>query len=128
MDMHSDDMDRVSAIHHHISLWRVNDSNLEDITGFLNYLKSCDIGSYPVQDTTKWLSLIQESKKLKVGVAAVIFMHRKLLLGKEIHIERSKDRASPGNVFVVGEEQRKELEEMSERLKRDDPVRRKRNS
>ncbi len=124
--MGSEETGRISAIHHHISLWQVNDPDLEDVTGFIEYLKTCDIGCYPVQDTVKWLSLLQEAGKLRVGVAELIFMRRKDLVGKEISIEKEKDRPPPDNVFVVDERLRKELKEIGERLKRDDPARRKR--
>lgn len=124
--MASEETGRISAIHHHISLWQVKDHNLEDVKGFLEYLKTCDIGCYPVQDTAKWMSLLQEARKLRISVAKLIFMRRKFLVGKEISIEKGKDRSPPENVFVVDEEQRRELEEIGERLKRDDPARRKR--
>ena len=117
---------RISAIHNHVSLWQVKDPSLEDLNGFLEYLKTCNIGSYPVHDTARWLSLLHEARKLGVGVAELIFIRRRGLVGKEISINRSDDRSPPDNVFVVDERKLKELEEMSERLKRDDPARRRR--
>jgi len=124
--MGTKEIGRIEAIHNHVSQWQLKDPKLENIGGFLEYLKACDIGSYPVQDTARWLSLLQEAKKLRVGVAELIFMRRRNLFGKEISIEKSKDRSPPDNMFVVNEDQRRELEEIGERLKRDDPARRKR--
>ena len=124
--MASQEIGRISAIHHHINLWQINDPMLKDSKGFVDYLKTYDIGCHRVQDTEKWLKYVKESRKKKVTVAEVIFSHRSSLVGKELSMEKDDERPLPHEVYVVDADERRELEEISERLKRDDPARRKR--
>lgn len=124
--MPSQEIGRISAIHHHINVWQKNDPMLKDSKGFVDYLKTCDIGCHRVLDTEKWFKYLKESRKRKITVTEVIFCHRSSLVGKELSIEKNGERPLPHEVYVVDLDKRRELEEISERLKRDDPARRKR--
>ena len=124
--MASQEIGRIPAIHHHINLWQKNDPMLKDSKGFIDYLKTYDIGCHRVIDTEKWLKYLKESRKKKITVAEIIFSHRSTLVGKELSMEKDDERPYPHEVYIVDAEERKELEEISERLKRDDPARRKR--
>jgi len=124
--MISQETGRIQAIHHHIDIWKKNDKKLQDPKGFINYLKTCDIGRHRVLDTEKWLKYMKESRKKKITVAEVIFSHRSSLVGKIISMEKDGERPLPHEVYVVDVEEKRILEEISERLKRDDPARRKR--
>jgi len=124
--MVSEETGRITAIHHHIDMWQKNDPMLKDSVGFVDYLKNCDIGCHRVLDIEKWLNYLKESRKKKITVAEVIFSHRRSLVGKELHIEKDGERPYPNKVYVVNVDEKRILDEISERLKRDDPARRKR--
>ena len=124
--MASQEIGRISVIHHHINLWQKNDTKLKDSKGFVDYLKTCDVGCHSVLDTEKWLKYLKESRKKKITVAEIIYSHRSSLVGKELSMKKDDERSYPHEVYVVDADERRELEEISERLKRDDPARRKR--
>ena len=117
--------DRLSAILYYIEQWQVNDKYLEDKDGFLAYLKNCDIGCFNVGNTKVWMSYHTEARKQRKTVPELLFNKQR----KTLEIEQTRkhqNRKPPENpVYTVDEKQKQELKEIEERLKTQDPLRRK---
>lgn len=118
--------DRLSAILDAIDKWQKRDPELQDRGGFLRFMKSCDIGKHQVGDTKVWMGYYHEARRKRVSVAELLFEKKKEILSKKIVVEKDMSMPMEERIIVIDEEQRRELVEMSERLKRDDPARRRR--
>lgn len=119
-------IDRLSAILTTIDEWLKQDPRLRDNEGFLRFLKSCDIGKHQVGDVNVWMRYYHEARKKRVSVAELLFEKKSEMMSKRIVIEKDASMPLDERVFVIDEEKRRELIEMGERLKRDDPARRRR--
>ena len=119
-------IDRISAILNTIDEWQKRDPDLRDREGFLHFLKTCGIGNHHVSDTKVWMRYYYEAKRKRISVAELLFEKRREMLSKRIVIEKDDSMPLDERIFVFDEEKRRELVEMSERLKRDDPAIRKR--
>lgn len=120
--------DRFSEIHEKITKWQIHDPELKDKKGFLEYLKSCDIGQFNVGNVSVWMEYYKRAKKKGVSVAEIIFNFRREMLNKRLEVKRDSSKLIPERVFIVDEKKRKELEEMNKRLTKYDPARVKRQS
>ena len=118
--------DRFSAIHDLISEWEKQDPRLGDKKGFLEFMKTRDIGQFNVGDTKIWMRYYKMAKKEGVTVAEYLFDMRKDFQSKKLSKERDPNQEKPEKISIVDPEKRKELEEMDERLKTHDPARIKR--
>ncbi len=118
--------DRFAAIHDEITEWMKQDPKLNDKKGFLEHLKSCDIGQFNVGDTGRWMEYYRKAKKRGITVTELLFETRKKMLDMNLSYERGSPGENEQRVFVVDEEQLRELEELDERLKTYDPARVKR--
>ena len=118
--------DRFAAIHDEITEWMKHDPRLNDEKGFLEHLKSCDIGQFNVGDTGRWMEYYRKAKKRGVIVAELLFEARKKMLSMNLTYERDQTTEHTQKVFVLDEGERHELEEIDERLKSYDPARVKR--
>jgi len=61
--------DRFAAIHDVITEWQIQDPRLTDKEGFLQYLKTRDIGQFNVGDTKIWMKYLRDARKQKLTVA-----------------------------------------------------------
>jgi len=118
--------DRFSAIHDLITEWEKRDPGLRDKEGFLEFIKTQDIGQFNVGNTEIWMRYYKMAKKEGVTVAEYLFDMRRELQSKKLSKERDPDQEKPEKISVIDPEKRKELEEMDERLKTHDPARIKR--
>jgi len=118
--------DRLSAILDTIDEWQKRDPELRDKEGFLRFLKSHDIGKHHVSDSKVWTSYYYEARRKRISIAELLFEKKREMLSKKIVVEKDTSIPLDERVFVIDEEKRRELVEMGERLKRDDPARRKR--
>jgi hypothetical protein len=114
--------DRLSAILFYIEQWRDSDPNLEHKDGFLNYLTTCDIGQFNEGNTQIWMNYQKEAKKKGVTIPEILFEKQRLILSLE---PRSDKKPIEERVFVLSQESKNDLAEMEERLKLQDPLRRK---
>jgi hypothetical protein len=117
--------DRFAAIHDAITEWQKQDPGLIDKSGFLEYLKARDIGVFNVGDTKRWMEYLQEAMKEKITVAELLFESRKKMLLMDL-IYKKGPKEDEQRIFELDEEKRREMDEMSERLKTYDPARAKR--
>ena len=124
--MGHEDMGRLSVIYQHLEFWKTHDPTYKDKQGFLAYLGNCDLGCYDVKDTRKWLKLRKEARKCNSSVVEVLFDRWCDLTGQDVSFSRDHDRPLPAPFDVVGSEKREELEEITQRLKKADPARKKR--
>jgi len=69
--------DRFAAIHDEITERMKHDPRLNDKKGFLEHLKSCDVGQFNVGDTRRWMEYYRKAKKRGVTVAELLFEARK---------------------------------------------------
>ncbi len=118
--------DKLSVILHALDEWEKRDPHFQDKEGFLQFLRSIDLGSFNVGDTDVWMKYYREAKKSRISIPELLFAKKRELMSRgtsDVVPERSP---LPERVFVIDEEKRNELSEMDERLKRDDPARRKR--
>jgi len=118
--------DRFAAIHDEITEWMKHDPRLNDKKGFLEHLKSCDIGQFNVGDARRWMEYYREAKKRGVTVAELLFEARNKMLNVNLTYERDQTTEHTQKIFVLDEEELHELEEIDERLKSYDPARVKR--
>jgi len=116
---------RLSVIYQHLDFWGTNDPTYNDKQGFLAYLGNCNLGFYEVKDTQKWLRLRKEARKSNSSVSEVLFDHWQGLAGKKVSISKDPDRSLPAQVDVISLDKKKELEEITQRLKNADPARKK---
>ena len=120
--------DRFTAIHDEITEWQKKDPNLSDLEGFLEYIKTRDIGQFNVGDTRRWMKNYQEARKQGVSVTEFLFETRRKMVDKDLTYRRASASKHDQRVFVIDEEKRQELEEIDERLKSLDPARIKRKN
>ena len=120
--------DRFAAIHDVISEWQKQDPRLNDEKGFLEYLKTRDIGQFNVGNTKRWLEYLREAKKRRVTVEEILFESRKKMLDKKLEYERDPSREIPEKVYIFDQEKLRELAEIDKRLKTYDPARVKRRN
>lgn len=120
--------DRFTAIHDEITEWQKRDSDLTDREGFLEYMKTRDIGQFNVGDTGRWMRYYREARKRGLTVIECLFESRRNMLAKDLSGKRVGSSEPTKRVFVVDEEKRQELEEINERLKSLDPARVKRKN
>jgi len=118
--------DRVSVIHDAITEWQIQDAQLTDNIGFLEYLKTQDIGQFPVVNQKKWMEYLRTAQSQRITVAEMLFNYRRVMIGRKLVYKRDSGKKDLNRIFVVDEEQRKELEELDERMKSYDPARVKR--
>ncbi|MCW4051081.1 MAG: hypothetical protein NWE89_15260 [Candidatus Bathyarchaeota archaeon] len=118
--------DRLSAILHHIDEWKKGDPFLEDKMGFLDYLKTCDIGHLNVGNTKIWMSYYRRARKQRVTVPELLFAMKHDLVVKDLDVIKREKKPIKERIFVVSEDKQKELQEIRSRLRDDDPLRRKR--
>lgn len=114
--------DRLSAILFYIEQWRDTDPNLECKEGFLNYLTTCEIGYFNVGNTKVWMNYHKEAKKQGVTIPELLFEKQRRILSLQ---PRAEKKPIEKRIFVLNQEPKKELIEMEERLKVQDPLRRK---
>ena len=117
--------DRLSMILRYIDEWREKDPYLDDKKGFLKFIKSCDLGCFNVGDTRVWMNYHREARKKRVTIAELLFDKQKKTIMKIGSLERKDRKPMEETVFMLSEEEKRELDEMSERLKKEDPLRRK---
>lgn len=117
--------DRLSMIIHYIDEWRKKDPYLEDKKGFLKFIKSCDLGCFNVGDSKVWMNYYNEARKKRVTIAELLFDKQKKIILKIVSLKRKERKPIEETVFVLSEEEKRELDEMGERLKKEDPLRRK---
>lgn len=110
---------------HYIDEWREKDPYLDDKKGFLRFIKSCDLGCFNVGDTGVWMNYHREACKKRVTITDLLFDKQKKIILKIVSLKRKDRRPMEETVFVLSEEEKRELDEMSERLKNEDPLRRK---
>ena len=115
--------DRFTAIHDEITFWQIRDPDLSDREGFLQYMKTRDIGQFNVGDTGRWMRYYREARKRGLTVIEYLFESRRNMLGKDLSGKRTGSSEPPQRVFIVDEAKRQELEEIDERLKSLDPAR-----
>ena len=118
--------DRFAAVHDEIIEWQKQDPHLSDKEGFLEYISKRDIGQFNVGDTKRWMEHYRKAKKRGITVTELLFETRKKMLDMNLSYERGSPGDNEQRVFVVDEEQLRELEELDERLKTYDPARVKR--
>ena len=118
--------DRFTAIHDEITEWQKQDPHLSDKEGFLEYMSNRDIGQFNVGDTKRWMEYYRKAKRRGITVTELLFETRKKMLDMNLSYERDGPRENEQRLFVVDEEQLRELEEIDERLKTYDPARVKR--
>ncbi len=118
--------DRFAAVHDEITEWQKKDPHLSDKEGFLEYISTRDIGQFNVGDTKRWMEHYRKAKKRGITVTELLFETRKKMLDMNLLYERGSPGDNEQRVFVVDEEQLRELEELDERLKTYDPARVKR--
>ena len=118
--------DRVSVIHDAITEWQIQDAQLTDNIGFLEYLKNRDIGQFPVVNQKKWMEYLRTAQRQRITVAEMLFNYRRAMIGRKLVYNRDSGKKDLNRIFVVNEEKRKELEEIDERMKSYDPARVKR--
>lgn len=124
----SEEVDRLTAIHNLITEWQGRDPGLEDKAGCLDYIGFCSIGQYSVNDVELWLKYRQVAREKRVSIAEIVFDMRRDLAGKEVRIVKDPSRPLPDNVLVIDLDAQKELREISERMKRHDPERTRRET
>jgi hypothetical protein len=110
--------DRFSAIHDEITQWQKQDPKLNDKKGFIEYLKTCDIGQFNVGDA--------RAKKRRITVAELVFDSRKRMSQMGLTYKKDRSEGTEQRVFELDEEERHELDEIDKRLKTYDPARVKR--
>jgi hypothetical protein len=115
---------RLSVLLEKIDEWMEVDPDLEDKAGFLRHYEECNPGQFPVPYTETWIKYYKQAKKKGITVAELLFEKRRTLLSKRT--EKRPTGTKPKEIFVIDEEQRRELEEMDDRLKLTDPARVKR--
>ena len=118
--------DRFSAIHDEITQWQKQDPKLNDKKGFIEYLKTCDIGQFNVGDTKIWMKYLREAKKRRITVAALVFESRKRMSKMGLTYKKDRSEETEQRVFELDEAERHELDEIDKRLKTYDPARVKR--
>ena len=123
--MDSVQTDRLSMIIHYIDEWREKDPNLDDRKGFLEFIKSCDLGCFNVGDTKVWMNYHREARRKQVTIVELLFDKQKKIILKIVSLKRKERKPMEETVFVLSEEEKRELDEMGERLKKEDPLRRK---
>lgn len=67
--------DRLSAILYYIEQWRDTDPNLECKEGFLNYLTTCDIGCFNIENNQVWMNYHTKAMKQGVTIPELLFEH-----------------------------------------------------
>ena len=117
---------RFSAIHDVITEWQKQNPGFNDKKGFLEYLKTWDIGQFNVGDTKRWMEYRREAKNQRVTVVELLFESRKRMSKMDLTYRKDRSGEIEQRVFVLDEEKRHELEEIDERLKNYDPARIKR--
>jgi len=122
--MDQEEYGRLSVIYQHLDFWKTKDPNYQDKIGFISYLRNCDLGCYQVKDTEKWLKLRREARQKNCTIPEILFDHWSSLIDKTVSYSVEHER-SPTEIAVVGLEKKRELEEITERLKKADPARRK---
>jgi hypothetical protein len=115
---------RLSALLEKIDEWMEVDPDLEDKEGFLRHYEECNPGQFPVPYTKIWIKYYRQARKKGITVAELLFDKRRALMSKKT--EKGPTGSKSKEIFVIDEEQRRELEEMDERLKLTDPARLKR--
>ena len=124
--MDQEELGRLSVIYQLLDFWRTHDPTYRDKQGFLAYLQNCDFGCYEVKDTQKWLKLRKEARKSNSSVSEILFVHWQSMAGKKVSFSRDSDRPPPAQIDVVDGDKKKELEDITQRLKNADPARKKR--
>ena len=114
--------DRLSAILFYIEQWRDTDPDLKCKEGFLNYLTTCNIGYFDVGNTKVWMNYHKEAKKQGVTIPELLFEKQKQILSIQ---PRGEKKPIEDRIFVLNQESKKEFIKMEERLKIQDPLRRK---
>ena len=125
--MDQEEIGRLSVIYHHLDFWKTRDPKYQDKIGFLAYLENCDLGCYPVKDTEKWLKLRTEARQNRSTIPETLFDHWRNLAQKTISINTEPERPAHAEIDVLTSDQRKDLEEITNRLKKADPARAKKN-
>jgi len=72
-----------------------------------------------------WMNYHREACKKRVTITDLLFDKQKKIILKIVSLKRKDRRPMEETVFVLSEEEKRELDEMSERLKNEDPLRRK---
>ena len=120
--------DRFTAIQDEVTEWQKKDPNLRDLEGFMEYMKTRDIGQFNVGDTIRWMNNYREARKRGVSVTEFLFETRRTMMDKDLTYRRASASKLDQRVYIIDEEKRQELEEIDERLKSLDPARIKRKN
>ena len=123
--MDQEEYGRLSVIYQHLDYWKTRDPEYLDKIGFISYLRNCDLGCYPVNDKGKWLKLRREARQKKCTIPEILFDHWSNLADKQVSVSMDPDRPQHAKIDIVPLEKKRELEEITERLKKADPARKK---
>ena len=109
------EFDRVDFILELIGIWREKDPRLEDVDRYRLFIEKAHVGRYPVLNTKLWLKYSREARKKRYSVAELLFIK-----SRTVYTKKSRDQIV---VDVLGSDKITDLREMSERIRKSDPMR-----
>ena len=109
------EFDRIDFILELIGIWREKDPRLEDIDRYRLFIEKAHVGRYPVLNTKLWLKYAVEARKKRCSVSELLFIK-----SRTSYTKKSKNQIV---VDVFGSDKITDLREMSERIRKSDPMR-----